>query len=102
MTGLMFNKYVNFLFNLDINDNLCGFKGFKKEIAKELFNSLISKKWIFDVELFYRIKQKGYSLFQQPIRWINKKDSKIKPFDPIKMAFQLILLKKSLKSQKKA
>jgi hypothetical protein len=86
---------------LRIKDNLCGFKGFKREIAKKLFNELISRGWIFDVELFYRIKQKKYSLYQQPIRWINKKDSKIGIFDPIKMAFQLMSLKKELYDQKR-
>lgn len=100
ITGTLFNLYVNFLFKLNIKDNLCGFKGFKKEIAKKLFNELISKGWIFDVELFYRIKKNDYSLYQQPIRWINKKDSKIKPFDPVKMAFQLLVLKKKILSEK--
>jgi dolichyl-phosphate beta-glucosyltransferase len=99
-TGILFNTYVNILFGLGLQDNLCGFKGFRKNIAKYLFNNLISKGWIFDVELFYRIKEKSYSLYQQPIRWINKKDSKIKPFDPIKMAFQLIILRKKIVSKK--
>lgn len=100
-TGNCFNAYVNLLFRLNVPDNLCGFKGFRKKIAKKLFGELISKRWIFDVELFYRIKRHGYSIYFLPVRWINKKGSKIGIFDPLKMALQLLDLRKKLKAEEK-
>lgn len=63
MSGLAFNKYANFLFDINIDDTLCGFKGFKRGVAKNLFKDLIDKRWVFDVELFYKIRKKGYSLY---------------------------------------
>jgi len=91
--GIVFNMYVDMLFNSEIRDNLCGFKGFHKEVARELFKDLIVERWLFDVELFYKIKKKNYSLYQLPIEWEHREGSKIKLIDPLKMIFQLIVLR---------
>src|SRR3989344_3196133 len=96
ITGKLFNFYVNVLFGYKTWDNLCGFKGFKKEIAKDLFTDLIAYGWIFDVELFYKIHKKNYTLYKLPIKWVHKGDSKIKLLDPFKMFFQLIKLRMKL------
>ncbi len=96
LTGKLFNFYVNLLFRYKNWDNLCGFKGFKKEIARDLFTDLIAYGWIFDVELFYKIHKKNYTLYKLPIKWLHKGDSKIKLFDPLKMFFQLIKLRMKL------
>lgn len=93
ITGDMFNFCVRLIFNSDIKDNLCGFKGFRTEIAKKLFNDLISERWIFDVELFYKIRKRGYTLYKLPFVWSHKKGSKFKLLDPLKMFFELIMLR---------
>ncbi len=91
--GDLFNLLVWILFQYNVKDNLCGFKGFKQEAAQTLFKELKTTGWLFDVELFYRIKKKGYTLFKMPISWEHKEGSKIKPLDPIKFFFQLLLLR---------
>ncbi len=93
ITGVVFNAYANLLFKNNIKDHLCGFKGFKREIAFKLFNDLISRRWIFDVELFYKIRKNKMRLYELPIEWIHKDKSKIKLIDPLKMFFQLIVLR---------
>jgi dolichyl-phosphate beta-glucosyltransferase len=96
-TGFLFNNYVNLLFNIRIDDVLCGFKGFKRKIALDLFKDLKSAGWIFDVELFYKARKKGYSLYELPILWIHKGGSKMKFTHPFKMFFQMIKLRMDLK-----
>lgn len=91
--GVIFNFYVSILFNSRVRDNLCGFKGFRRKVALELFKNLVDKKWLFDVELFYKTKKRGYSLLNIPIKWEHKTGSKISLFDPFKMLFQLIDLR---------
>jgi dolichyl-phosphate beta-glucosyltransferase len=91
--GIIFNFYVSILFNSRVRDNLCGFKGFRRRVALELFKNLVDKKWLFDVELFYKIKKRGYSFLNIPIKWEHKTGSKISLFDPFKMLFQLIDLR---------
>ncbi|MBU0929638.1 MAG: glycosyltransferase family 2 protein [Nanoarchaeota archaeon] len=89
-TQRLFNSIVMILFNSKINDNLCGFKGFKKEVALDLFNELHDYGWIFDVEIFYKIQKKGYSLKRIPIVWKHVGDSKMKPLDPVWMFIKLL------------
>jgi glycosyltransferase involved in cell wall biosynthesis len=91
--GTIFNYIVRILFQSGVKDNLCGFKGFKKDIAKKLFNDIYSTGWIFDVELFYKIKKNHYSLYFKPIEWEYREGSKIKLTDPIKMFINLIKLR---------
>ena len=99
MFGIIFNFYVGILFNSKINDNLCGFKGFHKVLARDLFKDLIAERWLFDVELFYKIKKKHHDLYKLPIRWEHRGGSKIKLIDPFKMLFQLIVLRIKLGSK---
>lgn len=94
--GIIFNFYVSLLFKTKKRDNLCGFKGFHRDVARELFKDLISERWLFDVELFYKIKKRRDSLYNLPINWEHKQGSKIKFTDPLKMLFQLIVLRLQL------
>jgi dolichyl-phosphate beta-glucosyltransferase len=96
IVGTIFNTISRLLFQIRVKDTLCGFKGFKKEVAKSLFKDLKSYGWIFDVELFYKIKKNKYSLYKLPLRWTHKEESKFKLFDPLKMLFDLFKLRLKL------
>ncbi len=91
-TGTVFNLMVNSLFKLGISDTLCGFKGFKRNVAYDLFKNLSSDRWIFDVEILYKIKKRDYELLLLPIKWEHKDNSKIKLFDIIKILYGLFRL----------
>lgn len=88
-----FNNYVSILFQTSFSDYLCGFKGFKTDIARKLFHNIKSERWIFDVELFHRIKKHKLSCKEIPIRWTHQDDSNMKMIDVIKIFFQLIGLR---------
>ncbi len=91
--GKIFNIMVNLLFRTNTRDNLCGFKGFKRDAAEELFNDLIEKRWLFDVEIFYKIKQNKFSLYRMPIQWEYVGNSKVGFSDPVKMFLRLFVLR---------
>ena len=91
--SLFFNLYSNILFHLRINDLLCGFKGFKKEVAMRIFQNLQSFRWEFDVEILYKARKLGYSLYQIPIKWKHKEGSKIKKSDPLFIFLNLFKLR---------
>ncbi|MFA5175694.1 MAG: dolichyl-phosphate beta-glucosyltransferase [Candidatus Nanoarchaeia archaeon] len=93
-TQILFNGIVRVLFWTGIDDNLCGFKGFKKEVAKDLFQEMYDYGWIFDVELFYKMKKKGYSLKRIPLVWTHVDDSKMKFTDPAWMFIKLLIILK--------
>ncbi|HEV8289732.1 MAG TPA: dolichyl-phosphate beta-glucosyltransferase [Candidatus Norongarragalinales archaeon] len=96
LTGVTFNIYTRTLFDTGMGDHLCGFKGFRREVARDLFKDLKNKRWVFDVELFYKIRKRAYSLYRLPIHWKHVGDSKISITDPAKMAWQLIGLRREL------
>ena len=96
--GWFFNVYVNMLYGIKIEDNLCGFKGFKKKVMEDLFKKLYTQGWVFDVELFYKIRKKKYSLYKLPIKWEHREGGNIKFFTPFKMAFDLLILRVKLLS----
>jgi len=89
-----FNLFVSILFQYSYRDNLCGFKGFKKEIAKKLFSNLCDKRWLFDVELFYKAKKNNFSVYFLPIEWHHVGGSRINLFtDPPKWFMRLFKLR---------
>ena len=91
--GIIFNSYVNVMFGIRVKDTLCGFKGFKRDAALKIFKNLKSNRWIFDVELFYKIRKNRLLLYQMPIYWVHKEDTKIKRLDPLKMFAELLFLR---------
>ena len=92
-----FNTFVSILFQYSYRDNLCGFKGFKRKVAREIFKDLIDKRWVFDVELFYKIKKRKYSIYFLPITWKHVGDSRINLIkDPFVWIFRLLKLRVNL------
>ncbi|MBN1645240.1 glycosyltransferase family 2 protein [Candidatus Woesearchaeota archaeon] len=88
-----FNNYVSILFQTSFSDYLCGFKGFRTDIARKLFSNLKSERWIFDVELFHRIKKHKVSYKEVAIKWTHQNDSNMKTIDVVKIFFQLLFLR---------
>ncbi|MFX1498507.1 MAG: dolichyl-phosphate beta-glucosyltransferase [Promethearchaeota archaeon] len=89
----VFNLYSNFLFRIKINDLLCGFKGFKREVAVILFKNLKSFRWEFDVEILYNARKHKYMIYELPIEWKHEEGSKIKILDPILILINLFKLR---------
>ena len=59
-----------------IEDTQCGFKVYKKEVAKILFNNLQSKAMMFDLEIILRAKKNNFKIATFPVSWTNDPDSK--------------------------
>lgn len=81
--------------NSDIKDTQCGFKVFKREMAKKIFKQLTIKRFAFDAEALFLAKQFGYTIKQLPI--IIHKDTRESHInaitDPINMLFALIKIR---------
>ncbi len=63
----------------NIKDTQCGFKIYKKDVAKKLFNNLQTESFMFDIELILRAKKEKYKMTQFPVRWSNDMDTKFNP-----------------------
>lgn len=65
----VFNMLVRVVFGLNYKDTQCGAKVFRKEAIKDVLEELTTRKFEFDVELLWRLKNKGYKVVEYPITW---------------------------------
>lgn len=94
LAGKLFNKISREILSLDFRDMQAGIKGFRKDVAIDLFEKQTIKRFCFDVELIYLAKKKGYSIGEIPaiVSDIHfHKVSKVNIFiDSLKMLISLI------------
>jgi len=92
--GKIFNLIVRLLLIKNIRDTQCGFKCFKKEIAREIFNQTKINRFSFDVEILYIAQRKGYRIKEVPVKWYNSPDSKVGIIkDSSKMFFEILKIR---------
>lgn len=61
----------------DIADTQCGFKFFRRGVAKDLFGQQRIDGYMFDVEVLHLATQAGYRIAQVPVRWRDDGDSRL-------------------------
>jgi len=90
----LFRKIVIGLWGIE--DTQCGFKGFKKVAAGEIFPKCKINRFAFDPEILVIAKKLGYKIKEIPIHWKNDPESKVKFKSMIKMAIDLIKIRWNL------
>jgi dolichyl-phosphate beta-glucosyltransferase len=61
-----------------VQDTQCGFKAFTREAAQDLFERQRITSIVFDVETIYLARRRGYRLAIVPIRWSDKRGSRMR------------------------
>ncbi|MGB5819018.1 MAG: response regulator [Saonia sp.] len=94
------SKTINFIIQrilgMPFRDTQCGAKIMDREIAENMFNKKFITRWLFDVEIFMRMR-KHYGkdqvqnlICEQPLkRWIHADGSKLSMKDSVKIVGQL-------------
>jgi dolichyl-phosphate beta-glucosyltransferase len=62
-----------------VADTQCGFKGFTREAAHDLFRMQRIRGIVFDVELIYLARRRGYRMAVVPVRWADRRGSRMHP-----------------------
>ncbi|WP_108804525.1 MULTISPECIES: response regulator [unclassified Aquimarina] len=90
------NLIIRNILGMSFNDTQCGAKIMDKEVFNELFKDKFITRWLFDVEIFMRMrkfygKKKAVSyICEQPLkRWIHADGSKLSMKDSVKIVGQL-------------
>jgi len=81
------------LLGLGIYDTQCGAKIFKKQYIFKLFEKPFYTKWLFDIEIFFRLKDdmKINKLYEKTLdEWIDIKGSKLSLKDFIKTPIEIV------------
>ena len=91
--GKTFNILVRMLVIRGFRDTQCGFKLFRGEVARKVFQKSLIKGFGFDVEICFA-KKEGYRIKDVPIRWINSPNSKVRMVrDSAKMFLELFIIR---------
>ena len=62
-----------------VEDTQCGFKGFRREVAHDVFARQRITSIVFDVELIFLVRRRGYTFAVVPIRWADRRGSRMHP-----------------------
>ncbi|MDI6591389.1 MAG: glycosyltransferase family 2 protein [Patescibacteria group bacterium] len=79
-----------------IADTQCGFKGFTKKAAKDIFQRCKINRFAFDPEILIIAKKLGYKIKEIPVYWRNDPHSKVKFKSIIKMGMDLFKIRWNL------
>ncbi len=75
-----------------VQDTQCGFKGFTRAAAHDLFARQQITSIVFDVELIFLVRRRGYRLAIVPVEWNDKRGSRMaaRPGLAIRVAWDLV------------
>ncbi len=76
--GKGFTTLTRLLLAPGVHDFTCGFKGFRRHAAREIFRRSILDGWAFDAELVVIAQELGYKLAQVPVQWANEEGTKVR------------------------
>lgn len=97
MLGNIFSLFIRILMWTPFHDYQCGFKIFKGEVGRSLFEQSKCDGFTIDVELLMRALKQGLTVKEVGIEWHNNPETRVKCFkDGIKMAFTALKLRFSL------
>ncbi|MFT5713676.1 MAG: dolichyl-phosphate beta-glucosyltransferase [Flavobacterium sp.] len=105
LIGRIIATFISRVLDIKVYDTQCGCKVFTKEVSELLFNKAFISKWLFDVEIFFRMliifgKEKALQkMYEAPLKsWIEKGNSKVKPTYFFKLWIDLYQISKFYKN----
>ena len=75
--GKIFNRIARLFSFRKISDSQCGFKCFRRDAARDLFQMQKLKGFSFDAEIIYLAQKKGYRIAEIPVTWRNSPYSRV-------------------------
>jgi len=78
-----------------VRDTQCGFKGFTRSAARDLFGQLRITSIVFDVDLIYLARRRGYRIAIVPIIWADRRGSRMqaRPKLALRVAWDLVRIR---------
>lgn len=73
-----YNLFVKAVLFTKFSDAQCGFKAVSRRVVHEILPQIEDEAWFFDTELLTLAEKQGYRIFDQPVRWIDDDDSRVK------------------------
>lgn len=94
-------RVLNLFGGIRISDAQCGFKGFRGDVARNIFSYCKTNNFAFDLEVILIAQKMKLSIYELPAKIINHRESKVNVVkDAIRMLKEISKIKKNIKGIK--
>jgi dolichyl-phosphate beta-glucosyltransferase len=92
--GAMFNRLVRGITGLEFSDTQCGFKAFRRNPARIIFEQQRIERFGFDPEILFLAKRHGLRVAEIPVRWSHDAGTKVNVVgDGLRMFLDLLVIR---------
>jgi dolichyl-phosphate beta-glucosyltransferase len=92
--GIIFNFIVRVILRLPFVDTQCGFKAFRRERCRVIFQQQRIERFGFDPELLYLARHHGLSAAEIPVRWAHSPATKVSMLrDSVQMFLDVFIIR---------
>ena len=92
--GIFFNYMVRWIMGIEFSDTQCGFKAFRRERTRIIFEQQRIERFGFDPEILFLAKRNGLRVAEIPVRWSHNSATKVNVVaDGIRMLLELLLIR---------
>jgi dolichyl-phosphate beta-glucosyltransferase len=92
--GIVFNTLVRVILRLPFVDTQCGFKAFRREPCRVIFEQQTIERFGFDPELLYLARHHGLRCAEIPVRWAHSPATKVSMFrDSVQMFLDVFVIR---------
>jgi glycosyltransferase involved in cell wall biosynthesis len=92
--GIIFNAIVRMILRLPFVDTQCGFKAFRREPCRIIFEQQRIERFGFDPELLYLARRHGLRAVEIPVRWGHSPATKVSMFrDSLQMFLDVLIIR---------
>lgn len=93
-SGIIFNKIVRAILRLPFVDTQCGFKAFRRERCRIIFEQQTIERFGFDPELLYLARHHGLSTVEVAVRWAHSPATKVSMMrDSVQMFLDVLIIR---------
>jgi dolichyl-phosphate beta-glucosyltransferase len=76
--GAGYTRLSNLVLGGGTTDYTCGFKGFSRRAAAEIFRRAVVDGWSFDAEILYLARRRGLRVKEVPVPWTDSPDTRVR------------------------
>jgi glycosyltransferase involved in cell wall biosynthesis len=92
--GIIFNRIVRVILRLPFVDTQCGFKAFRHERCRIIFEQQTIERFGFDPELLYLARHHELSIAEVPVRWAHSPATKVNMMrDSVQMFMDVFVIR---------
>jgi len=92
--GIIFNWIVRLILRLPFVDTQCGFKAFRREKCRIIFEQQTIERFGFDPELLYLARHHGLRIAEVAVRWAHSPATKVNMWrDSVRMFLDVVIIR---------